>query len=238
MIHPFESWMFAISGWLTKHEAIFLYKASRSVDLLRGDVVEIGSYKGKSTVFLALGTDHVTAIDPHKGKISGGNESSSYYRFIMNITRARVASRITVKKMTSERAVRLWRTPIKLLFIDGLHEYEPAKFDYTHWSPFVVSGGIVAMHDAFCGWPGAGLVAKEYMLQSQDFSEIGVVGSIIFGVRGKAIGIRRVIKIFRIGVISLCHTIYDNASLPRWIRYVLVHKILRIFLLNKFSSLI
>jgi hypothetical protein len=89
------------------------------------------------------------------------------------------------------------------------------------------------MHDAFCGWDGAGRVAMREIVYSPDFKEIGVVGSIIYGVKGKSGGIQ---KVFRQCVIELCSSIYTMKFVPKWIRFILVHRFLRIFLLNRFSS--
>jgi hypothetical protein len=49
--------------------------------------------------------------------------------------------------MTSEEAVRGWNKPIRLLWIDGDHRYEPMKLDFKLWEPHVVEGGIIARHD-------------------------------------------------------------------------------------------
>jgi len=61
--------------------------------------------------------------------------------------------------MNSEKAAHGWSKPIRLLWIDGDHRYEPAQLDFKLWEPFVVEGGIIAMHDTirkkvpreFCG---------------------------------------------------------------------------------------
>jgi hypothetical protein len=40
-----------------------------------------------------------------------------------------------------------WRDPIELLWIDGDHSYAGADLDLRKWSPFVIPGGILALHD-------------------------------------------------------------------------------------------
>lgn len=232
-----DAWVSTIPGWLAPHEGAFLLKAAGCQHSLPGDVVEIGSYEGKSTIFLAQGSVHVAAIDPHKGTVSGGVLAPTYNNFRKNITRAGVSKKITALVTTSKMAAKTWKKPIKLLFIDGLHDESHASEDYLLWSKFVTKGGIVAMHDAFCGWAGASNVAMQHIVRSDEYREIGVVGSIVYGVKGTATGLKRAIKIFRIYSIELCQNIYNIDRIPKWIRYILVHKLLRILLLNRFSAI-
>jgi len=42
-----------------------------------------------------------------------------------------------------------WRTPVSLLFIDGGHTMEHATNDYRGWTPHLMPGGILAIHDVF-----------------------------------------------------------------------------------------
>lgn len=230
------SWIHSIPGWLSVHEGAFLSQAAECQHALPGDVVEIGSYEGKSTIFLAEKSIHVTAIDPHKGNVSGGMLSPTYGNYKKNITRAGVSDKITTLVTTSKKAATAWHSPIKLLFIDGLHDESHANEDYLLWSTFVTQGGIVAMHDAFCGWPGATSVAMKHIVRGDNYSEIGVIGSIVYGVKGTPTGLKRITKLFRKHIIELCQSIYASSTIPKWIQYILVHKLLRILLLNRFTS--
>lgn len=178
------SFVQSIPGWLTKHEGMLLEILAKEQSALGGVIVEIGSYCGKSTIWLAQSGERVYAVDPHKGNVSGGKTKPTLKAFKKNIAKAGADNVIAVVKM-SKAAARNWNQPIKLLFIDGLHDEKNARQDFTLWNRFVVEGGIVAMHDAFCGWPGAGIVARKYIVNSPEFRSIGIVGSIIFGIKGK-----------------------------------------------------
>lgn len=226
-----------VPGWLTAHEGQFLQKAAFSQKFRDGVIVEIGSFMGKSTIWLALSGDRVWAIDPHKGKLSGGRAAPTLPAFLKNLSRAGVRSLVTPVVKTSRDAVRRWTRPIKLLFIDGLHDEAHAKEDYTLWSPHVVDGGMVAMHDAFCGWQGAGDVAMRRIVYSPVYKEIGVIGSIIYGVKGKPSVGELLNKQYYQLVIELCQGMYRAAWIPRKAAFVLVHRFLRIFLINRFTSL-
>jgi len=226
-----------ISGWLTPHEAQFLRKAAASVVDVSGVIVEIGSFHGKSTIQLASSGKAVYAIDPHKGEFSGGRTASTLSSFLRNIKRAEVDQYIRPLVKTSKAASRGWTKPISLLFIDGLHDFSHAQEDYILWTPHITRDGIVAMHDAFCGWPGAGSVAMNSIVRSADFREIGVVGSIIYGVRGEVSLIGQCIRFFRRVIIEISQWIYRQDMIPKSVSFVLVHRFLRIFLVNRFSSL-
>ncbi len=205
-----DSWVYSIPGWLTAHEGQFLYSSAKAVRELQGDVVEIGSFQGKSTIFLATASTKVVSIDPHEGNVSGGILSPTYKAFIKHLTHAGVRKHIHDIISTSQKAAKKWKKPISYLFIDGLHDTEHAHEDYQLWSPFVVDGGIVAMHDAFCGWEGARIVAMEHIVRSDAYNEIGVVGSIIYGIKGTSNTFKRAIKVFRRSIIELCQNIYEN----------------------------
>lgn len=225
-----------IPGWLTAHEGLFLEKAAKFLHHTPGSIVEIGSFLGKSTIRLAQAGDTVYAVDPHKGEFSGGKVGSTKKQFLLNIKQAGVISLVKPIIKTSKLAARTWKRSIKFVFIDGLHDFRHAKEDFQLWSPYLVDRGIVAMHDAFCGWEGAGTVAMRHIVYGPEFGEIGVVGSIIYGVKKNMGFFERILKVFRQCVIELCQCIYKVSIFPKRIQFILVHKLLRIFLVNRFSS--
>jgi MMP 1-O-methyltransferase len=79
--------------------------------------------------------------------------------------------------MTSQQAARGWNRPIRLLWIDGDHRYEPAKLDFTLWEPFLVEGGILALHDTIRK-QGPKRVLWENVFRSSRFQEIAIVDNI------------------------------------------------------------
>lgn len=141
-----------VDGWLYEPEALFLHDLARGVRV--GCIVEIGSYRGRSTIMLAQGARKagaiVYAIDPHLEAIDGIATYSAADRdvFIENIQKAGLTDIVRKLDMTSSQAVEGWRESIGMLWIDGAHDYESVKQDVKLWTPHVIDGGIVAFHDS------------------------------------------------------------------------------------------
>ena len=132
-----------VPGWLTDEEGEALYELARGC---RGDgvIVEIGSWKGKSTICLGLGSRAgkgvpVYAIDPHTDTRYGDFES--------NVERAGITELVRPIASLSQSAADGFDEPIEILFVDGSHEYDLVLEDFEKWVPKVVEGGWVAFHD-------------------------------------------------------------------------------------------
>jgi predicted O-methyltransferase YrrM len=163
-----------IPGWLTDEEGEALYELARAC---RGNgvIVEIGSWKGKSTVCLGLGSRAgrsvpVYAIDPHADYRFGD--------FKTNIERAGVADLVRPIASLSQAAADGFAERIELLFVDGSHEYELVLDDFEKWVPKVVDGGWVAFHDTT--WTeGPRKLVGHAIYRSRRFKEVRfVVGSL------------------------------------------------------------
>jgi predicted O-methyltransferase YrrM len=173
--------VYQLHGMLTESEVAFLYRLGQ-VNHCDGVIVEIGSFKGKSTIALARGaaTRHeakIYAIDPHRIQPEEGYLEDTQAEFLANIKNAGVESRVIPMIMTSEAAAQGWNKPVRLLWIDGDHRYEPTKLDFTLWEPFVVEGGIVAMHDTIRK-NGPKRVLWEKVFGSGRFQQIAIVDNI------------------------------------------------------------
>jgi MMP 1-O-methyltransferase len=132
-----------IPGWLTDEEGEALYDLARSCNG-SGVIVEIGSWKGKSTVCLGLGSQAgnsvpVYAVDPHADYRFGD--------FKTNVERAGIAHLVRPIASLSQAAADDFDQAIELLFVDGSHEYDLVLEDFEKWVPKVVDGGWVAFHD-------------------------------------------------------------------------------------------
>jgi SAM-dependent methyltransferase len=151
--------MKAVEGWLTEAQAARLDAAARRLG--RGArVVEIGSFRGRSTIVLARAAPpdaEVVAIDPHLGSDRGPQEIAAqpalgeddHAAFRANLERAGVAARVRHVRRLSGEALGDVEGALDLLFVDGAHRYGPARDDLERWGGRVRAGGALLVHDAF-----------------------------------------------------------------------------------------
>lgn len=175
-----------IPGSTTKREGLWLYQLALAGPG-KGVIVEIGSFLGRSTIYLARGSkaarrEKVYAIDPHLGApvINHKFSGPTYRQFLNNIKAAQVSDMIVPMKRRSGEAVRGWRQPVRLLFIDGDHAYRAVKQDLMQWGKFVVEGGVIAVHDAVNLGVGPPRAIVRVLLNKKNFSHFGGVGSILY----------------------------------------------------------
>ena len=152
-----------------------------------GAIVEIGSFMGRSTCYLATGTknaqrekvyaiDHFTGSEEHQEGESREvaavvNTGSTYPQFLENIKKFSVDDYVHPIRASSREAAATWDQPIRLLFIDGDHSYEASKEDFALWSPHIVPGGLIAFHD-IGDWPGVTAFYRELMGTTERYREI------------------------------------------------------------------
>jgi len=185
-----------IEGWLTDEEGKLLYKLAKSCTG-KGVIVEIGSYKGRSTIWLAEGSKagnrvKVYAIDPHTGSTEHRRMYGKVWtfpEFVRNIKMRGLDDIVVPIVKTSEDAERCWnQKPVELLWIDGAHDYEMVKLDVELWFSHLVWGGWIAFHDSIV-YPGPRKVVEE-LLKGNYLADVGLVDSITFGRKVKSIGWR------------------------------------------------
>jgi predicted O-methyltransferase YrrM len=175
-----------VPGHLSEKEARFLGLLAACVPA-NGPIVEIGSFKGRSTVMLSKVASHysygsVVAIDPHNSPIlfdhKSNPEASSYQDFLNNVHGAGVSEYVEPHAAHSKEVANSWNRPIRILWIDGDHSYEGAKSDLDGFLPHLVPEGVVAFHDALNNFPGPIRVFVEDVLRSDRFGPAGFVQSI------------------------------------------------------------
>ncbi len=148
-------------GYLTLSEGYTLMHLA-SVGRSPASVVEIGSFKGKSTCWLAAGCRRrgfgsVVAVDHFRGSAEhqrGGPQETPEVVSGQG-TRAVFDAHVVAFGFTDIVKVRAtastntsgWHEPIRLLFIDGDHSYAATAADFAAWRPFVESGGLLCFHD-------------------------------------------------------------------------------------------
>jgi predicted O-methyltransferase YrrM len=143
-------------GWLTEAQASRLAAAARRPGP-PGAVVEIGSFRGRSTIVLARAAEEVVAIDPHAGSDRGPNEigadrargEADLAAFERNLQAAGVRERVRHVRRESAAALGAVDGPVSLLYVDGAHRFAPARLDLARWGARVAPGGAMLVHDAF-----------------------------------------------------------------------------------------
>lgn len=180
-----------VGGWLGAAEGRLLFSLAQRADP-QTRIVEIGSWKGKSTIWLAAGAKagrgaRVAAIDPHFGSYAHAPGQNTELELRQNLERAGVADQVDVTVATSEEAAAQWRHPVSVLWIDGDHSYEGAKHDLLLWQDHVIDGGVIAFHDTFIDY-GPERVVSEFLIGSRHFSDFGFTTTISYATkRDKAV---------------------------------------------------
>jgi predicted O-methyltransferase YrrM len=134
---------------VTKGQLQTLLVAVEDSELIEGPIIEIGSFRGVTTRALASATKRtVFAVDPYLGE--GGHEKD------LALFREHTGGMANVRHVrdVSDAAFASWSgEAVSLVFIDAIHEYLHAWYDFAAWGSLVAPGGFVAFHDvdAFAG---------------------------------------------------------------------------------------
>lgn len=189
----------AAAGFMPDDEGLFLHRTARRA-LPHGPVLEIGSYCGKSAIYLGAAAREVggtvLTVDHHRG--SEENQAGWEHhdpslvdpefgrmdtlpRFRKTIARAGLEDQVVAIVGASTTVAALWRTPLAMVFIDGGHAEIHAHNDYTGWARWLRREGLLAIHDVFPDPADGGRPPYDVYrraLASGDFVEDGVVGSL------------------------------------------------------------
>ena len=189
----------AVRGFMPDDEGRALHRLARD-RLPHGPVLEVGSYCGKSAVYLGAAAREVGGVvftvDHHRGseenqagwehhdpelvdKATGRMDTLPFLR--RTIERAGLEDVVVAVVGPSATVAAHWRTPLSMLFVDGGHGEEPAQADYAEWAPWVMPGGVLAIHDVFPDPADGGRPPYEMYLRalaSGAFEEVGAVGSL------------------------------------------------------------
>lgn len=155
-------------GFFPEEEAMALYRVARRA-VHRGPIVEIGTYLGRSTLFLAAavvaeGRGALYTVDHHRGSEEmqpgwpdhdpsifepASQKMDSLDRFRQSLKAAAAEDLVTAIVGDSSRVAGAWSSPVGLLLVDGGHAENVCWADYRAWSPRVAPGGVLVFHDVF-----------------------------------------------------------------------------------------
>jgi hypothetical protein len=167
-----------IGGWMTRDQGRALWDAALRVPP-GGQILEIGSHQGRSTVVLATAARsvgaRVVAVDPFiAGAMFGGAATGD--RFRANIDAAGVDDvvRLITQKSTALRPG--WTEPIAMIYIDGKHDYWTVRDD-LRWVEHLPAGAPVLVHDSFSSI-GVTLGLYVHVLPGRRLRYLGRAGSL------------------------------------------------------------
>ena len=188
----------AARGFMPAAEGLALYEAAASLEV-DGPLLEVGSYCGKSAVYLGAAAQQARrvlfCVDHHRGSEEnqpgwehhdpavvdpdlGMIDTLPFFR--RTVRDADLEGTIVAVVGDSPTLASLWATPLAMVFIDGGHGAEPAHRDYEGWSRYVKPGGLLAIHDVFEDPADGGRPPYEIWCRalSDGFREQAAVGSL------------------------------------------------------------
>lgn len=185
-------------GFMPTEEGLALYEAARA-HLGTGVAVEIGSYCGKSAVFLGAAAratgGRVVTIDHHRGSeehqpgweyhdtglLDDNGTLDTLACFRRTIAGADLEDVVVGVVGDSTAVAGFWRTPVAMLFIDGGHSSQAAEGDYANWAPWIDADGLLMIHDVFPDPRDGGRPPYDIYRRALDsgaFTEISATGSL------------------------------------------------------------
>jgi predicted O-methyltransferase YrrM len=189
----------AARGFMPSAEGIALYETATKYAAV-GPIGEVGTYCGKSTIYLAAAAAEVgqvvVTVDHHHGSEenqagwehhdpdvvdprTGRMDTLPFFR--ATIEEAGLEQHVIAVIGTSADVSRIWRTELGMLFIDGGHSEVNVVIDYEGWAPWVAHGGALAFHDIFADPADGGQAPYRVYLRalaSGAFKEVLVTGSL------------------------------------------------------------
>lgn len=138
-----------------------------------GKIVEVGSWKGRSTAFLLVeawnksSKIEIYAVDTWLGSEEHAGEEcikngTLYEEFLANVKP--VSRQLVPLRMPSLKGANFFPDQsLDSVFIDAAHDYENVKADILAWLPKVKKGGLIGGHDYLCGWGGVDLAVQQTM---------------------------------------------------------------------------
>ena len=190
----------AARGFMPPDEGVALHEAALLVADSAAPLLEIGSYCGKSGIYLGSAAKErntiLFALDHHRG--SEENQPGWEWhepdlvdpevgvidtlpRFRRTIFDAGLEGTVVALVGDSPTVGSRWAIPLSFLFIDGGHGSEPAHRDFELWTPWIEAGGILAIHDVFPDPADGGRPPYEIYcraIQSGEFTDISATGSL------------------------------------------------------------
>jgi predicted O-methyltransferase YrrM len=185
-------------GFMPEDEGLLLHRHARE-RLPHGPALEVGTYCGKSAIYLGAAAREVDGtvftVDHHRG--SEENQAGWEHHddslvdaelglmdtlpiFRRNIALAGLEDQVVAVIGKSTTVATYWRTPLSLLFIDGGHAEEHAQNDFSGWAHWLMTDGLLVIHDVFPDPADGGQPPYHVFLRALEggaFTEVEALGS-------------------------------------------------------------
>ncbi len=156
-----------IKGFMDDEEVVRLFDLATTASAM-GPLLEIGSYCGRSAAVIGQACREnngiLYSIDHHTGseeqqpgeeyfdpdlydERTCGVNTLPFFRDTLK--KAGLEETVVPIVSASKTAGRLWQTKLAMVFIDGGHSFEAAHTDFLTWSPHLMPGGLLVIHDIF-----------------------------------------------------------------------------------------
>ena len=154
-------------GFLDEEEGQCLYETALQASRM-GPCLEIGSYCGKSTIYIGsackMNNGILFSVDHHRGSEEQQpgqtyfdpalynpetGRVDTFHEFRRTVEKAGLEDTVVALVSSSDVAARMWKTPLSLVFIDGGHTEQADLADYNCWAPRIMPGGYLLIHDIF-----------------------------------------------------------------------------------------
>jgi predicted O-methyltransferase YrrM len=166
-----------VEGWFSPEQVERVATRAAAVPS-GGRIVEIGSFRGRSMIAIALSTSsgvELVAIDPHAGNDRGPQEINGFEEeaaednvvFRRNLEKAGVWERVRHVRKFSHDAHQDVDGEIDVLHIDGAHRFTPAREDILRWGARVAPGGSMLIHDSFSSVGVTGAILASLLLSGE-----------------------------------------------------------------------
>lgn len=141
----------SIHGWLVPYQTFLIYAIASHA---KGKIVEIGSWKGRSTSVFCIATEKkdvdIYCVDTWEGSEEHKDIDTSilFDEFKKNLQKTNSLNRINIQRGKSTEISKLHENEsCDIIFVDAAHDYENVKADILHWYPKLKKGGIMIGHD-------------------------------------------------------------------------------------------
>ena len=188
----------AATGFMPDDEGLLLHRWARD-RLPFGPALEVGTYCGKSAIYLGAAAREVggtvLTVDHHHGSEENQAGWEHHDPTLVDPATGRMDTLPVFRRTLADAGLEdvvvavvgqsatvsaLWRTPLSMLFVDGGHAEVHAQADYSGWAQWVMAGGVLAIHDVFPDPADGGRPPYDVYRRALDggcFEEVEAMGS-------------------------------------------------------------